>query len=90
MPVVAFVLRRLFYALDFLHTECHVAHTDIKEANILLGADDSVLKAFEQEEISNPCPRKELDDGRTIYLSRELGILIDAGASVLCDLSSTV
>lgn len=26
-PVIAVVLHRLFLALDFLHTECHIAHT---------------------------------------------------------------
>lgn len=26
-PVLAFVLRRLFFALDFLHTECQIIHT---------------------------------------------------------------
>lgn len=26
-PVLAFVLRRLFLALDFLHTECQIIHT---------------------------------------------------------------
>lgn len=26
-PVLAFVLRRLFLALDFLHTECKIIHT---------------------------------------------------------------
>jgi serine/threonine-protein kinase SRPK3 len=75
--------------LDFLHTECHVVHTDIKEANILLEADDSVPRAFQQEELDEPCPRKELD-GRTIYLSRELRQLKVFGAPVLCDFGSTV
>ncbi|KAF2627370.1 kinase-like protein [Macroventuria anomochaeta] len=88
-PVMAFVLKRLFQALDFLHEECHVAHTDIKEANVLLGADESVLRAFEQEEFNEPCPRKELD-GRIIYLSRELSIPQDFDAPVLCDLGSAV
>ncbi|KAK7513784.1 kinase-like domain-containing protein [Phyllosticta citriasiana] len=88
-PVVAFLLKRLFQALDFLHTECHVAHTDIKEANMLLGADSSVLRDFEQEELEEPCPRKEVD-GRTIYLSRELNTPKDFGAPVLCDLGSAV
>jgi serine/threonine-protein kinase SRPK3 len=88
-PVIAFVLQRLFLALDLLHKECHVAHTDIKEANILLGTDKSVLRAFEKEELNKPCPRKELD-GRTIYLSRELSTLTDFGAPVLCDFGSAV
>jgi serine/threonine-protein kinase SRPK3 len=87
-PVIAFILKRLFQALDFLHTECHIAHTDIKEANILLEADESVLRAFEQEELDKPCPRKELN-GRTIYLSRELS-KPEFGAPVLCDLGSAV
>jgi serine/threonine-protein kinase SRPK3 len=84
-PVMAFVLQRLFQALDLLHTQCHVAHTDIKEGNILFGADDSVLRTFEQEELSQPCPRKELD-GRTIYSTRKLSTPKKVGAPVLCDL----
>lgn len=27
VPVLAFVLKRLFLALDFLHTECKIIHT---------------------------------------------------------------
>jgi serine/threonine-protein kinase SRPK3 len=88
-PVIAFVIKRLFLALDLLHRECHIAHTDIKEANILLGVDDSVLTAFEQEELREPSPRKEAD-GRVIYLSRELGIPKDVGGPVLCDFGSAV
>lgn len=88
-PVVAFVLKRLFQALDLLHKECHVVHTDIKEANVLLGVDESVLRVFEKEELEEPCPRKELDGG-TIYLSRELNTPRDFGAPVLCDLGSAV
>ncbi|KAH5421516.1 hypothetical protein HBI47_133520 [Parastagonospora nodorum] len=88
-PVMAFVLQRLFQALDLLHTACHVAHTDIKEGNILFAADDSVLRGFKEEELSKPCPRKELD-GRTIYLTRELGTPKKVGAPVLCDFGSAV
>jgi serine/threonine-protein kinase SRPK3 len=86
---MVFVLKRFFQALDFLHNECHIAHTDIKEANMLLGADESVLRTFEQEELNDPCPRKELD-GRTIYLSREFSTPKDFSAPVLCDLGSSV
>ncbi|KAH9868317.1 hypothetical protein J1614_007389 [Plenodomus biglobosus] len=88
-PVVALVLQRLFQALDLLHTKCYVAHTDIKEANILIGADKSILEAFEQAELNGPIPRKDVD-GRTIYLSRELTTPKEFGAPVLCDLGSAV
>lgn len=85
--VVAFMLKRLFHALDFLHNECHVAHTDIKEANILVGADKAVLQAFEDKELTEPCPRKEVD-GRTIFLSRELNTPKRPGEPALCDFGS--
>ncbi|KAG6069688.1 hypothetical protein E4U16_007491 [Claviceps sp. LM84 group G4] len=88
-PVIAHVLKRLFLALDLLHQECNIAHTDIKENNILLEADEAVFRAFEQAELDEPCPRKELD-GRTIYESRELNIPRVIGAPVLCDFGSAI
>lgn len=88
-PVLAFMLRRLFYALDLLHNECHVAHTDIKEANILLPADASIITEFEKQELEQPSPMKEVDGG-VIYLSREMGISKAFGAPVLCDFGSAV
>lgn len=87
--IIAFVLKRLFLGLDLLHRECHVAHADIKETNILLPAGSSVLTQFENEELKDPSPRKEVDGG-VIYLSRELGIPKDCGAPVLCDFGSAV
>lgn len=52
---------------------------------MLLGVhDDSVLAKFEQNEIENPCPRKELDD-RTIYLSRPMPLT--KGEPSITDLS---
>nr|POE76162.1 serine/threonine-protein kinase srpk [Quercus suber] len=89
VPVIAFLLKRLFHALELLHEECHVAHTDIKEANILLEADSSVLTQFENEELMEPSPKKEVDGG-VIYLSREMGTPKDFGAPVLCDFGSAV
>ncbi|KAF3001346.1 hypothetical protein E8E13_006048 [Curvularia kusanoi] len=88
-PIIAFVLKRLFQALDFLHDECHIAHTDIKEANILIGADDYTLKAFEEQELKEPSPRKDVD-GRTIFLSRQLNYPKHIGQPVLCDFGSAV
>ncbi|EHK25855.1 serine threonine protein kinase, CMGC group [Trichoderma virens Gv29-8] len=90
IPVLAFVLRRLFLALDFLHTECQVIHTDIKADNIMFGIDDdSVFTAFEEQELLDPSPRKVVD-GRAIYLSRELQMPKNWGAPVLCDFGSAV
>ncbi|KAG5934568.1 hypothetical protein E4U60_003789 [Claviceps pazoutovae] len=86
---MASVLKRLFHALDLLHQECHIAHTDISETNIQFGTDEAVLSAFEQEELDNPCPRKEAD-GRTVYVSRMLQAPEKLGAPVLCDFGSAM
>lgn len=51
--------------------------------------DLSILADFEEEEISNPCPRKEID-GRTIYTSRALKSPGEIGPPVLCDFGSAV
>ncbi|KAK7414415.1 hypothetical protein QQX98_006693 [Neonectria punicea] len=89
-PVLAFILRRLFLALDFLHTECQIIHTDIKADNIMFGIeDDSVFSAFEEQELLDPSPWK-LVDGRVIYVSRELQMPKHWGAPVLCDFGSAV
>ena len=87
--MVAFILKRLFQALDLLHNECCIAHTDIKEANILLGADDSVIQDFECEQLRNPCPRKVLPE-RTIYQSRQLNMPRAVGEPVSCGFGSSV
>ncbi|KAN0070601.1 CMGC/SRPK protein kinase [Elaphomyces granulatus] len=89
-PVLAFVLKRLFLALDYLHTECQIIHADIKAGNIMFGiADDSVFSDFKENELRNPCPRKDLD-GRIIYVSRELRMPREWGAPALCDFGSAM
>ncbi|OKL62683.1 hypothetical protein UA08_01348 [Talaromyces atroroseus] len=52
-------------------------------------ADDSVFSDFENNELHDPSPRKELD-GRTVYVSRELRMLNWLDAPVLCDFGSAV
>lgn len=51
--------------------------------------DDSVFTAFEEGELKNPSPRKELD-GRIIYTTRNLRMPKELGAPVLCDFGSAV
>ncbi|KAF7122249.1 hypothetical protein CNMCM5793_000206 [Aspergillus hiratsukae] len=76
--------RNTLAALDFLHTEAGIIHTDLQPNNILLGIkDESILSKFETAEFEAPVPRKTLED-RTIYLSRPLPI--SYGTPVLCDL----
>ncbi|KAI1962013.1 hypothetical protein LOZ58_003092 [Ophidiomyces ophidiicola] len=73
VPVMATVLKYLFLALDYLHSECKIIHGDTKSDNIMLGIDDdSVFTRFKESELQTPCPRKEVDDGRIIYESRQL------------------
>lgn len=45
----------LLVALDFLHTEARVVHTDVQEGNVMVkSVDDSIWKAFEEGEWAEP------------------------------------
>ncbi|EAW16922.1 putative protein kinase [Aspergillus fischeri NRRL 181] len=82
--MVKTTIRNILAALDFLHTEARVIHTDLQPNNILLGIkDETILSKFEIAEFESPVPRKTLGN-RTIYLSRPLPI--SYGTPVLCDL----
>lgn len=61
---------------------------DINPSNIMLTIeDDSILHDFEKAEAEDPSPRKIIDDSRTIYSSRKLGLPKGDlwGRPVLCD-----
>ncbi|PWY83804.1 protein kinase [Aspergillus sclerotioniger CBS 115572] len=78
-------LIHILLALDFLHTDARIVHTDIQEKNIILGVEDeSILVDFEEAEKSNPSPRKVIGD-RVIYSSRRLGIPKIHGRPILSD-----
>ncbi|OJJ68258.1 hypothetical protein ASPBRDRAFT_77961 [Aspergillus brasiliensis CBS 101740] len=70
-------LMQVFLALDYLHSECKVVHTDIKGGNILQEIEDEAL------------PRK-LVDGMPVYASRRFGLPRTFGRAVLSDFGSAV
>ncbi|CAG8051857.1 unnamed protein product [Penicillium salamii] len=93
--VLSAVIRMVVMGLHYLHTQCHVIHTDLKSDNILMAfRDHSVLDGVVRDEIEDPLPQKISDD-RTIYLSRNdfgfqasnLGrpVITDFGLSVCGD-----
>jgi serine/threonine protein kinase len=61
----------MLLGLDYMHTECHVVHTDLKADNIMMGLGDAaVLDRFVQQQLEHPSPRKWPDNhGRIIYQS---------------------
>ena len=62
--------------------------TDINPSNIMLSIDDkSLILEFERAEVDEPSPTKVIDETRTIYGSRKLGLPKDSlwGQPVLCD-----
>ncbi|KAF3492325.1 protein kinase domain-containing protein [Arthroderma uncinatum] len=64
------LLRELLTALDFLHSEAHVIHTDIQAKNIMIGTTDPMIfDEWDKLEIEDPTPRKAVDN-YMVYRSR--------------------
>ncbi|RMZ72434.1 kinase domain-containing [Pyrenophora seminiperda CCB06] len=83
-------LAQVFLALDYLHTEAKIIHTDIKADNILIEIrDQDILKAFVDAEMAYPPPRKVVD-GKPIYATRQFGLPKQQGLAVLGDFGSAV
>lgn len=66
------LLPSLLQGLDYMHSECHIVHTDLKADNIMMGlGDPSILDKVAQDEARHPLARKARDShGRIIYQSR--------------------
>ncbi|KAG2421801.1 hypothetical protein HFD88_005777 [Aspergillus terreus] len=83
-------LMQVFLALDYLHTECKLVHTDIKSYNILQEIEDkSILESFTQAELANLSPRKFVN-GMPVYASRRFDLPKVFGRAVLSDFGSAV
>ncbi|KAJ5130508.1 uncharacterized protein N7515_006547 [Penicillium bovifimosum] len=66
------ILQEILQAIDYLHTECHIIHTDLKPDNIMIRLEDrGLLSQDALDEFENPLPQKHCNDGRIIYLSRK-------------------
>ncbi|KAF2231616.1 kinase-like protein [Viridothelium virens] len=90
--VLKVVSKMIIEGLSFLHTECHIIHTDLKPDNTLMGLrDQAVLHTVAQDEAESPLPQKKLED-RTIYLSRNyFGVPAEGlGVPVITDLGLAV
>ena len=89
-PLLKGGLIQIFRALDYLHNECKLIHTDIKADNILQEIEDhSILDKFTDMELNHPSPRKDVQ-GVTVYASRSFELPKVFGGAVLSDFGSAV
>ncbi|KAG5998485.1 hypothetical protein E4U52_008076 [Claviceps spartinae] len=81
--VAVSAIQQTILALDFLHHEASVIHTDIHAGNLLLDiTDESQLSQFEENERMRPTDRKVIGD-RVIHVSQML--MTAGGPPHLCD-----
>ncbi|PYH98321.1 kinase domain protein [Aspergillus ellipticus CBS 707.79] len=89
LPLLKMTVKRLLLALDFLHTEAEVIHTDLKTDNLMLSLEySSMLADFATAESENPSHQKVIDQSRIIYCSRKFRRPTGGrnyGLPVLCD-----
>ncbi|GIZ36572.1 hypothetical protein CKM354_000004200 [Cercospora kikuchii] len=79
------VLKYLLLALDCLHSEARMIHTDLQASNIHFRVEDSsIFDSFAKAEMKDLISRK-IDGDRIIYESRGLRIPKKTGPPVLCD-----
>ncbi|CAG9974142.1 unnamed protein product [Clonostachys byssicola] len=68
--ILKILLQMTLQALDYLHSECHVIHADLKPDNIMIRIEDpSIFEEHALDEFHHPLPQKHTGD-RVIYLSR--------------------
>ncbi|KAK5128888.1 hypothetical protein LTR85_000221 [Meristemomyces frigidus] len=73
LGLVKWIVRSTLRALDFLHSDAHIIHTDVKPDNIMLSLEDQdVLEEYVATLSSDPPRQKTTESGRVIYESREL------------------
>ncbi|KAL3477218.1 kinase-like domain-containing protein [Aspergillus californicus] len=92
IDVLKAVSKVILEGLRYLHTECHIIHTDLKSDNILMAlGNPAILHSIAQDEMNSPSPRKELED-RMIYLSRNQWNLQpeDLGRTIITDFGLAV
>ncbi|KAJ9155425.1 CMGC protein kinase [Pleurostoma richardsiae] len=69
-PLLKHYIRHLLLGLDYIHRECGVIHTDIKQDNIMMGFEDpSVVEDYIRTKGKAAMPRKVQKD-RSIYFSQ--------------------
>ncbi|EFY91606.1 protein kinase domain-containing protein [Metarhizium acridum CQMa 102] len=84
LPLFKTYIRILLEGLDYMHTQAHVIHTDLKLDNIMIAIEDqSTIDNFIQGQAAHPMARKHVGDHTIYRCHNDFGPVLKAARNLI-------
>ncbi|POR32176.1 Protein kinase domain-containing protein [Tolypocladium paradoxum] len=84
LPLFKTYLRILLEGLDYMHTQAHVIHTDLKLDNIMIAIEDrSTIDNFVHGQAAHPMARKHIGDHTVYRCHNDFGPVLKSAGNLI-------